>query len=304
MFVQTGAFPQDGRCVSDDEALYAQNTSSCGTGAEAGTAAKPFCQVQDAIYAVTATRRVVVVSGPSALAAWSAAPSALAPPIYVIGRKAVDGSYPVISAGAADTGIRVQSGNVYVRGLSVQGAGSIALNPGIVVDAGATLGLNRCYVSGNKGGLLVHDGAGFDIANSIFVENQPGVGDFGAFGGVSLGSVGTGLVGRFWFNTVAYNQAQGVVCTTSTQSLDGVLLWLNTGGEQVHCTLQTTTSKSGATDVRDPKFSTTPPYHLTSASPSPCRDWIDATAPHPPDDYDGQARPRGTKLDCGADEYY
>src|SRR5665811_1749501 len=72
------------------------------------------------------------------------------------------------------------------------------------------------------------------------------------------------------------------------------------GIEQFHCSMPAT-SKSGATDTRDPQLDTT--YHLTATSP--CRDFIDMTIPHPTDDLDGESRPKPAtgRLDCGADEY-
>jgi hypothetical protein len=283
-------FHQNGRCASDAEIIYVQNSAGCSGGA--GTLASPYCRSQDGINAVTAAKRVVVMRGTVALGIWTSSSTA--------GQISVFGQNNATVSPGVDIGIHVISGDVYIRGLNVQGGGASAVNAGIVVDTGATIHLDRCVVSKNAGGLLVHNGAGFEVANSVFAANQTGTGDFGAFGGVSLGTKGTGLPGTFWFNTVVDNQQLGVVCTSNSQSLDGVLLSGNIGGDQFHCSMPAT-SKSGATDTRDPQLDTT--YHLTATSP--CRDFIDMTIPHPTDDLDGESRPKPAtgRLDCGADEY-
>ena len=314
MFVQTGTFPQDGRCASEDETIYVQNSSGCSGGG--GTAVSPFCQPQLAINAVSSSKRVIVMSGTAALGEWNASLGAASQPVYVVGR-----NNPTVSVGAANIGIHIVSGAVYIRGITVQGSGTSAVNPGIVVDSGAILGLDRCTLTGNAGGLLVNDGAGFDIAISVFVQNQSGSVGAAVFGGAYLGSsTATTLPHRFWFNTVADNQQFGVACTSKTQALDGCLLSGDAGGEVVNCTLAATTkspnrSPSGtagtgfSTDNSSPLFSTVKSYHLTAttskSTTSPCKDFItDPTVLFPPDDIDGQARPYGTAADCGADEYW
>ena len=76
------------------------------------------------------------------------------------------------------------------------GSGTSALNAGIVVDSGATIRLDRCIVMKNAGGLLVREGAGFDVANSVFAQNQSGAvaGTASVFGGVFLGTAGAGCL--------------------------------------------------------------------------------------------------------------
>ncbi len=111
----------------------------------------------------------------------------------------------------------------------MQGVGATATSPGIVADSGATIALDRCYVLGNGGGLLINDGAGFDIANSVFANNQAANLGPASYSGVYLGNSGSGLPNRFWFNTVVNNQASGVTCTKDTQTLTGVLMYNNIG---------------------------------------------------------------------------
>jgi hypothetical protein len=312
--------PYNGRCATDAETLYVQGGCSSG----AGTATSPYCRPQDAIDAVksSSSKRVVVISGTTALEGWTASFAVGSQWVSVIAHlpgMIAGRSYPTIVPGAG-VGIHVLSGKVYVRGLTVLGSGStIAVNPGIEVDAGAVLSLDRCYVTGNAGGLLVHDGAGFDIANSVFAQNQSGSVGAVVFGGAYLGSsTDATMPHRFWFNTVAENQQFGVACASKTQALDGCLLSGDSGGEVVNCTLAATTkspslSPSGAAGVGFSTDSSAPifgsQYRLTAttskSTTSPCKDFItDPTVLFPPDDIDGQSRPSGAAVDCGADEYW
>jgi hypothetical protein len=300
-------FHQNGRCASDAETIYVENSVGCIGGG--GTSASPYCQAQAGINAITATKRVVVMIGPTMLDVWSASPTGTQ--ISVIGQ-----SGATVSPGVAAIGIHVVRGDVYIRGMSVQGSGTSALNAGIVVDSGATIRLDGCIVMKNAGGLLVRDGAGFDIANSVFAQNQSGAvaGTASVFGGVFLGTAGAGLPSRFWFNTIADNQQFGAVCTSSTQVLNAVLLWDDAGGEVANCTVASTTKSpnrapSGiggvgfVSDSTDPKFDTTKPYHLTASSP--CVGFVPSATLHPADDIDSDPRPKvaGGRLDCGADEF-
>jgi hypothetical protein len=204
------------------------------------------------------------------------------------------------------------SGNFYVRGLKVQGAASTTVTPslpGVVVESGATLAMDGCYVTGFAGGLLVNPGANFDIANSVFAANVSG--QFGSttfFGGVYLGgSAPSAGPSRFWFNTVANNDDRGIICNEATQALSGVLSKGNSNSDYATCAMDKTsvwgsgrTAVDGTTSyIGDVTLDST--YHL--AATNHCRDLLDSTTPHPSNDIDSQARPRGTKLDCGADEF-
>jgi hypothetical protein len=221
--------------------------------------------------------------GPMALFGFSASVAA--------GQLTVVGQNGATLLPGAGVGVRVVAGDVYVRGLTISGSGE----SGVVVDGAGILRMNRCIVTANmKGGLLVNPGAGFDVANTVFDGNGPGVGSFGVFGGVSLGTARVGGPARFRNNTVVNSKAPGVVCEKMAQAISGLLLWQNAAGDTANCTL--TTSKQTADG--DPKL--TADYHLTATSP--CRNAGDPTD-FPPDDLDGDARPQEARSDCGADEW-
>ena len=315
-------FHSGGRCATVAETIYVNNVGGClTTGTSASTAATPYCQLQTGINAVKTDKRVILVKPQSNLLPFSADLGAGTPQVSIIGQNIGQNS-PTISVGAANAGIELVTGNLYIRGLTVQGDGSGAPNgPGIQVDSLASfISLDRCIVTRNKGGLLINDGPGFDIVNSIFSLNKAGSVGAALFGGVYLGNPSsTSAVHRFWFNTVADNDQLGVTCSVKGQNLDACLL-ADTSGEVVNCTLtkwtkSATTSPTGVagtgftTDSYPPLFSSAKPYHLTSGTTknttSPCKDFItDSTVVLPPDDVDGDARPNGTAADCGADEYW
>jgi hypothetical protein len=292
-------FHQDGRCAAESETIYVKNSSTCSGGS--GTHSSPYCDTQTGVNAVTTSRRVIVVEGPAAdgLSAVASTPSGSQ--ISIIGE-----NIATTSAGAA-IGIHVTAGDVFVRGVTVANGTSKA---GIVVESGATLRLDRCIIKNNVGGgLIVQAGASFDVANSVFDNNGPGVvSGVINFGGVYLGgSAPSSGPHRFWFSTIVNNQDRGVICYDNTQALSGMLLYGNVNGGWQNCTMDSTNSKwdspGTGSDVSDPAFSATNPYHLTSSSH--CRDYINASLAHPSDDIDGDSRPKPAtgKLDCGADEY-
>lgn len=277
-------FHQDGRCATDAEAIYVENRAGCAMAGAGGTAAMPYCQAQTGVdaAAMSPARRLVVLRGPAGQVGFSAS---VAGQLSVVGQ---NGAF--LAPGAAGPGIRVSTGDLYIRGLTVRNSE----DTGIVVEAAGTLRMNRCIVKDNmKGGLLVNPGAAFDIANCAFDNNGPGIGSFGAFGGVSLGAARMAGPARFWNNTIVNNKAQGVVCERAMQPVTGVLVYQNAGGDTVNCTV----GASKTTADGDPKLGAD--YRLTAASP--CRNAGDMTN-FPADDLDGDVRPQEGRSDCGADE--
>ena len=291
-------FHQDGRCASVAETIYVKNSSSCTGGA--GTSVSPYCDSQAGVNAVTSSKRVIVMKGPAAdgLSAVTSTPTG--------GQISIIGQNTATTAAGAAIGIHVTSGDVYIRGLTVANGGKA----GIVVDGAATLRLDRCIIKDNTGGgLIVNSGASFDVGNCVFDGNGPGlVGTTTTFGGVYLGGAAPAAKPHtFWFSTIVNNQDRGVVCFDTSQALTGMLLNGNVNGGYLSCAMDSTNSKwdspGAGSDVADPAFSSTNPYHLTTSSH--CRDYIAASLAHPTDDIDGDARPKPAtgKLDCGADEY-
>ena len=77
--------PYNGRCATDAETIFVQNPGCSGTGT--GTQTSPFCNTQDAIAAVTASKRILVLSGSGLFPVTSTITSGGTDPVSLIGRK-------------------------------------------------------------------------------------------------------------------------------------------------------------------------------------------------------------------------
>jgi hypothetical protein len=223
-----------------------------------------------------------VLRGPDALTPFNATP--VGSEVTVIGQ-----AKATIAPGAF-VGIKVSGGDLYLRDLTVTGS----TQSGIMVENGAVLRMNRCTVTGNRGGLLVQFG-GFDVANSVFAANKgtlvPGSGV--SYGGVYLKSA-PGKPTLFRNNTVVDNETIGLHCA-EPYPVKNLLITNNSVSDVFGCT--PATSKVGGNPALDPLR----PYRLTAGSPC-----VNAGDPmdFPPDDLDGDPRPlpAGGASDCGADE--
>jgi len=294
----------NGRCATDAETIYVQNSASCDPNPSdigAGSPDRPLCNSQDAFTLVTPSRRVIVMSLTNLTAITATATTSA-------------GKITIIGQGGAATGtggpirVHVTSGDIFIRGLTITGG----LSAGVVVESGATLRMDGCTVKGNAGGgLVVQSGANFDIANSIFDGNGPGqINTTTTFGGVYLGG-GAPATGpsRFWFSTVVNNQDRGVICFDTAQALSGMLLRSNTNGDYLSCTLDNTSLWASGKTAPDNTTSYSGDLTLDSTdrltASDHCRGFLALSTPHPPDDIDGNARPKGTntKISCGADEF-
>lgn len=185
---------------------------------------------------------------------------------------------------------------------------------GISVAAGS-LSIARSTIGSNTGGGISISGAQFDITNTFIVSNG---GASTPFGGVSIAQTGNG-VRRFEFNTVSNNvgadgAALGVVCSLITQPivLSNNIVYANqTGGTRTQvgggmCSWSysdvgpDTVAGTGNTGA-DAMFvdPTKGNFHIRATSPA--RDAADPAATLAID-FDGNARPQGTRSDMGADE--
>jgi hypothetical protein len=268
----------DGSCPGESSVIYLQNNTTCSTSARGdGTAAAPFCYADDAAAALSATKSVIVVRGTvGPLGPLTIAGSSTA--VLIAGKSSANLRPPT---GGSPPVIAITAGDVTLRDLTISNGG----DAGVSVSGGATLRMDRCYVTGNSKNGIVTDNSAFDIVNTI-IANNGGTN----FSGVNLGAyTGTGPK-RFAFNTVVNNGFGGVVCGGSYKP--ACVIAETNGGPNFSsaCSPDSTSSTAAPALVS---------YRLTSSLPCPNNGGTTC----PPDDIDGNPRPQGTACDCGADQY-
>ena len=215
---------QGGRCATDAETIYVQNTASCSDAGNAGgTAAAPFCSMQPAVTAFGASRDLIVVRG--SVNGATAAFSGVAKQVSIVGQAAA-----AVLAGA-NPAIRLAAGDAFVRDLRLTTAGSI----GCQADPGSTLRLQHLAVSGNSGGGILLDGAAFDIQNTTVTNNGPGTSGAVSWGGILVNNPPAAGPKQLQYVTVQNNMQVGITCSVGVTGL-GVFASGNVGGVDINPT--------------------------------------------------------------------
>jgi hypothetical protein len=194
----------DGRCATNAETIFVENvTGKCNNASGAGSTAMPYCALQEGINAAKAGgKAMVVLRGPEAVdrVQYTGA-----------GKLALVGQANALLGPGAGVGLIVSGGELYARGLTIEGGTKQAVEVGI----GAKLQLENSKVTNNKqGGILVNGGT-LVLRNSTVSGNGPG--DFmgmGIFwGGIRMQSpaVGTSLEKV----SVVNNNNTGISCSAA-----------------------------------------------------------------------------------------
>jgi hypothetical protein len=277
----------DGHCATAAETIYVDNSNArciSPAGVGDGSPASPFCGVNEAIKRVDKSHQLVLVRGPTPVAAWEAnAGTAFA----VIGKNGAG-----VNPGAAP-GVHINGRDVLLRGLTVKGGTSIGV---FAEGSNAVLRLDRCYILANLGGVLVN-GTSYAITNTVIADNMQGhTPQNNLIGGVSLDSSGAGSkqTTEFRFNTVFHNIG-GITCRGNYQLKSALVTGNGLDVDVVGCTADSHSVVGG----NEPPLGAD--YHLGTTSG--CNGRGNATEGLGMLDIDGDPRPRGDgTTDCGADQ--
>jgi hypothetical protein len=200
---------QDGRCATDAETIYVQNLAGCTAtfvNEQGGTATVPYCSMEPALASVADSRAVVVVRGTVNASTLIFQRSATSPETSIIGQQSA-----TIASGA-QPGLNIQSGAVYVRGVTLSSSASTGINavsgnPGLVALRLDTVTVNNCQ----QGGVLL-DGATFDIRNTTVTNNGPGQQGAISWGGILVNSLPASGSTQLSLVTIENNKAPGMEC--------------------------------------------------------------------------------------------
>jgi hypothetical protein len=211
----------------------------------------------------------------------------------------------------AGGGISATGGTLTISQSTISG------NTGNGISAtGGTLTILRSTISGNTGGGLSISGSQFDITNSFIVQNG---GPLSLVGGVDFPQISSTGTHRLDFNTITANSGNasvnsGVNCSTVVIPVifNSNIIFGNTvtgGGKQLGGSAMCTANYSDVGDLiagtgninADPLFVNAALNNFHLMPTSPAKDAADPAATLT-EDFDGDARPQGSRRDMGADE--
>jgi hypothetical protein len=218
----------DGHCATTTETIYVQNTTTgatvCSdTAAGAGTSAQPFCSMQPVPAALTSTLDLVVVRG-TVSAGTSVFAGQGAPVTSIVGQQSA------FIASAASPGFSLQSGSVYIRGITFSPSASIGISA-----TGGMLHLDTVTVDSCKGGGIFLNGAAFEIDNTTVTTNGPGQQGATPWGGILVNMLPASGPAKLNRVTIENNKQIGLTCVGAITGLD-VFASGNSGGVQISST--------------------------------------------------------------------
>jgi hypothetical protein len=213
----------DGHCATDADTIYVGTigTATCSdTATNAGSAQAPYCTAKTGIGAAKSkSKPLVLLTGTLAVSSPVVSAS-----VTVVGK-----SGAVITPESFSDGITINSGEVYLRNLTVKGSAStstgIGINAAPISGSTVTLHMDTCAVTGNPGGGILLNGAAFDIKNATISGNGPN-GSF-SWGGIFVQSLPTSGPTTLNLVSITANPASGLSCAGTIQGT-GVLATGNT----------------------------------------------------------------------------
>jgi hypothetical protein len=204
---------QDGRCASEAETIYVQQTATCVATADptAGSATTPFCGLDKGAVALSPTRRLFVVRGTVQGTAWTLQGTATDPQISLVGQQTA------VLAGGASPGLRIVGANLFCRALKI----TRSVDVGIVVSGAATLRLEDSSVDNNGGGGVLLQQSSFDLRNVTVSDNGPGTLNLATWGGIAIVDPPANGSKRLQRVSIVQNKGPGLSCSTVVDG-DGV----------------------------------------------------------------------------------
>lgn len=201
---------QDGRCASEGETIYVQQTAACTATADpaGGTSAAPFCGFDKAAVALSSTRRLFVIRGTVQGAAWTLQGAARDSQVSIVGQQSA------VIAGGASPGLRIVGADVYARSITV----TLSAQIGIDASGGSFLHLDDVKVDTNRGGGILLDASQFDIRNTTVTGNGPGLlpGDI-SWGGLRIQNAPATAPLNLDLVSITGNAGPGLLCTSAIQ---------------------------------------------------------------------------------------
>ena len=213
---------QDGRCATDAETIYAENTVGCSTAlTSGGTAATPYCDSGLAVSAVSATRRLIVVRG--TVGGFSYYTPGLQ--LTVVGQ--LDGG--LNPPGVTPSCVQISNGaDLYMRDLIC----NTNFNANAVEAHSATLHLLRMVLFDSAGGILL-DGSNFEIVDTILSGNYKGEFGTNLFGGIYVNNPPASGLKRL--ERVTFKDSNFPTDITCSSAITGVGVFAPDNGVDATC---------------------------------------------------------------------